>query len=250
MQFANGLDFMEIAQQFLCREHQQVLFESSFNRLKQDCQDGSNWEEDSDSAPEPIRPTNRPSNPSESFDRPYAIYNNRFFDNKLEDVFKNRMNRLVYVPTTFDLALLLQHGVKQLFHFSLLEPSSSRPNLPNDANVDVIDQFREILNVKNDISINLKARPESNKINSQVHAFISKLYNGKRTHHESESTLSEEDYDEDYDDDFDDKANSSLLTENELKFGLKQSQQNSLPSKISHIAKCECRPKEIGFLNY
>ena len=69
MQFANGLDFMEIAQQFLCREHQQVLFESSFNRLKQDCQDGSNWEEDSDSAPEPIRPTNRPSNPSESFEK-------------------------------------------------------------------------------------------------------------------------------------------------------------------------------------
>ena len=85
----------------------------------------------------------------------------------------------------------------------------------------MIHQFREILKLKNNISINLKTRPDANKINSQVHAFISKLYNGRRAHHESESTLSEEDYDEDYDDEFDDKANSSLLTENELKLGLK-----------------------------
>ena len=118
MQFANGLDFIEIAQQFLCREHQQVLFESSFNRLKQDCQDGNSWEEDSESTPEPIK--NRPSNPSESFDRPYAIYNNRFNENRLDEVFKNRMNRLGYVPTTFDLALLLQHGVKARFKLHIL----------------------------------------------------------------------------------------------------------------------------------
>lgn len=123
MQFANGLDFIEIAQQFLCREHQQVLFESSFNRLKQDCQDGNSWEEDSESTPEPVR--NRPSNPSESSDRPYAIYNNRFNENRLEEVFKNRMNRLLYVPTTFDLALLLQHGVKASFKLKILHSMKS-----------------------------------------------------------------------------------------------------------------------------
>ena len=56
----------------------------------------------------------------------YATFNQHIFEYNLDELFKNRMNKLVYSPNNFDLTLLMQYSDKKLIHFSLLEPTKAK----------------------------------------------------------------------------------------------------------------------------
>jgi len=132
-----GLDFLQIASAYLNREHQIITMEASFNRLKQDCKSKTNWNSDDNSGP---YRSNR-NNSLNIADDSVAVLTKKLFEHTLDDAFKNRMDRLIHVRTTFDITLLLQHSDQKLFHFSLLEPVKDKE--ANEANDDIIKQLHE-----------------------------------------------------------------------------------------------------------
>ena len=195
-----GKDFLQIAAAYLNREHQIVTMEASFNRLKKDCQERSHWDEDSLLCYSEHIPAYNPM--LQSSEHTYAVFCNRMFEYTLDETFRNRMNRLIYVPSTFDITLLLEHASKQRFHFSLLEPTPPDSNKANDANKTVMEQLREVLKLRNNIAIDLRrtepySQNNQKSLNAIVHAFVARMFNTKRMHLESESTMSEEEYDDD-----------------------------------------------------
>ena len=196
-EIAIGKDFLKIANDQFMRDHQLIIMETTFNRLKdrlrhevENEKKGVSMEDDRD----------------QDLDPPFEdelINDVKFVKaDAFENAFTDRMDRIIKVDSTFDLVQLLNNCKRQVLGYSLLA-NPEHPTEPNKGSDEVIDQLHAELKRMNEFCYD----PEHAQFlvkNETLTNFVKHQYGKSDRRTESESTVvvqSDDDFDYDSDED-------------------------------------------------